>query len=86
MLDDKVLMKDEDLENVAGGVTFECKRWKDDKGQEFVTLTLRQPMGRHQSGRSRGTTSRTLPLAEFEKFRKAEGNKHIFLDSTGNQF
>lgn len=81
MMDDKVLLTDEDLENVAGGDTYRCRRWKDKDGKEYVTMTLMRPHGHLLR-----PASRTYPLEVFKKFREQSGGKSVFLDVTGEEF
>lgn len=81
MMDDKILMKDEDLENVAGGDVYRCRKWKDKDGKLYVTMTLERP-SRHL----KRPASRTYPWAVFQKYREQSEGKHIFLDVTGEKF
>lgn len=85
MLDDKFVLKDEDLEAVAGGHVYVCRKGVNKKGQPVVIAVCNEKEGAG-SRTTRYHNELIIPVSRFEAAKQKYAGKHTFVDASGNPF
>ena len=85
MLNDKFVLMDEELEAIAGGRTYICRKGVNKKGQPVVIAVCNEKTG--ADGKSRNLKHElSIPVARFEAAVKKYAGIHTFLDANGKPF